>query len=133
MYKKVQFAIEPHLLSSFWESSFGKTVFSYAANRALKIIGKIFKFRAGLNTVIGIAELFIVLPTANVANVFHIYAPFNLFYYQSLLPMAFQTSAARAAPANGPTINTQTLVNAAPPAKIAGPKLLAGFTEVPVK
>lgn len=41
--------------------------------------------------------------------------------------------AASAAPTSGATINTQTWASASPPAKIAGAKLLAGFTELPVK
>jgi hypothetical protein len=36
------------------------------------------------------------------------------------------------APTNGPTMNTQTCLIASPIKKIAGAKLLAGFTEVPV-
>ena len=43
------------------------------------------------------------------------------------------TTAANAEPTNGATINTQTCFNASPPKKIAGAKLLAGFTDVPVK
>ena len=47
-------------------------------------------------------------------------------------PIIFQMPAAMAAPANGPTINTQSSLRACPPWKIAGPMERAGFTEVPV-
>ena len=47
--------------------------------------------------------------------------------------IALYTRAAKTPPTSGATMNTHTLVNASPPAKIAGPKLLAGLTEVPVK
>ena len=35
-------------------------------------------------------------------------------------------------PTSGATITTQPLESASPPTKSAGPKLLAGFTDVPV-
>ena len=47
-------------------------------------------------------------------------------------PIIFQMPAAMAAPANGPTINTQSSLRACPPWKRAGPMERAGFTEVPV-
>lgn len=46
--------------------------------------------------------------------------------------IVFQNKAAIIPPVNGVTINSQSWENANPPAKTAGPKLLAGFTEVPV-
>ena len=44
----------------------------------------------------------------------------------------FQTMAAITAPMMGATKNSQSCESALPPEKIAGPRLLAGFTEVPV-
>ena len=48
------------------------------------------------------------------------------------LPILFHTTADKAAPAKGATINNHNCVNAFPPSKRAGPMLRAGFTEVPV-
>ena len=45
----------------------------------------------------------------------------------------FHTRAANTPPTSGATINTHTFAKASPPMNSAGPKLLAGFTEVPVK
>ena len=42
-------------------------------------------------------------------------------------------TAAKAEPINGATINTHTWESASPPKKIAGAKLLAGLTDVPVR
>jgi hypothetical protein len=44
----------------------------------------------------------------------------------------FQTTAAITAPIRGATINSQSCDSAIPPATTAGPRLRAGFTEVPV-
>ena len=44
----------------------------------------------------------------------------------------FQTTAAMSAPMIGATINTHSCARAVPPATSAGPRLRAGFTEVPV-
>ena len=44
----------------------------------------------------------------------------------------FRTKAAHKAPAMGATINNHNCCKAIPPAKRAGPKLRAGFTDVPV-
>ncbi len=44
----------------------------------------------------------------------------------------FQVIAAKMPPTNGATTNNHNCDNALPPAKTAGPKLRAGFTEVPV-
>jgi hypothetical protein len=44
----------------------------------------------------------------------------------------FQTTAAITAPMTGATINSQSCDSATPPATTAGPRLRAGFTEVPV-
>ena len=44
----------------------------------------------------------------------------------------FQTNAAATAPKIGATKKSQSWLSALPPAKSAGPKLRAGFTEVPV-
>jgi hypothetical protein len=49
-------------------------------------------------------------------------------YYCSI----FQTAAARSPPIIGATQKSQSWVRAVPPTIIAGPKLLAGFTDVPV-
>ena len=54
----------------------------------------------------------------------------QIFYFEINL----YTYAAKAPPMNGPATNTHTQDKAAgSPHKIAGPKLRAGFTEVPVK
>ena len=47
-------------------------------------------------------------------------------------PVIFQTNAAAIAPAIGAAKNNHNWDNAFPWANIAGPKLRAGFTEVPV-
>ena len=52
--------------------------------------------------------------------------------YASLL-RNLNKNAAIAAPTKGATINTHTCLSVSPPKKIAGAKLLAGLTEVPVK
>lgn len=52
------------------------------------------------------------------------------FSFSTVIPV--QTRDAIAAPRNGATINNHSWESAAPPSKIAGPILLAGFTEVPV-
>jgi len=53
--------------------------------------------------------------------------------YQSFLQERnLYTSAARTPPIRGATMNTHTLESASPPTRIAGPKLLAGLTDVPV-
>jgi hypothetical protein len=44
----------------------------------------------------------------------------------------FQTTAAITAPMTGATRNSQSCASAVPPATTAGPRLRAGFTEVPV-
>ncbi len=44
----------------------------------------------------------------------------------------FQMIPAITAPINGATINIHSCARAAPPTKMAGPRLRAGFTEVPV-
>jgi hypothetical protein len=44
----------------------------------------------------------------------------------------FHTTAAITAPMTGATINTQSCASAVPPATRAGPRLRAGFTDVPV-
>ena len=61
--------------------------------------------------------------------------PKIMIYYISFSSLAkyFHTIAAIAAPTSGPTINTQTWDKASPPTKIAGAKLLAGLTDVPVR
>ena len=46
-------------------------ILAYAADGADKILGQIFKLSAGSDTVVGIADLFIVYPAASVTNVFH--------------------------------------------------------------
>lgn len=46
--------------------------------------------------------------------------------------MHFQIIAAIIAPITGAIMKSQSCERASPPTKIAGPKLLAGFTEVPV-
>lgn len=46
-------------------------VLAYAAERAGEIVGKVFPFGAGRDTVVGIAEGFVVDVTANIANIFH--------------------------------------------------------------
>ena len=46
--------------------------------------------------------------------------------------MAFHTIAAMKAPIIGANQNSQSWFKAVPPTKTAGPKLLAGFTDVPV-
>ena len=56
-----------------------------------------------------------------------------VIYLTSSLFKNLKTRAARAEPINGATINTQTWANASPPKNKAGAKLLAGFTDVPVK
>ena len=58
--------------------------------------------------------------------------------YDSCVPLSgffsiLQMAAASAPPTSGAQMNTQTLLNAAPPANTASPKLLAGLTLVPVK
>jgi hypothetical protein len=45
----------------------------------------------------------------------------------------FQTTAAIIAPMTGATINNQSWERAVPPAISAGPRLRAGFTDVPLK
>ena len=56
---------------------------------------------------------------------------FNTFKYQSSKKI-LRTKAAQSPPAIGATINNHSCCKAIPPAKSAGPKLRAGFTEVPV-
>ena len=46
--------------------------------------------------------------------------------------MAFHTTAARKAPIKGAAQKSQSWLKAVPPTMMAGPKLLAGFTDVPV-
>lgn len=46
--------------------------------------------------------------------------------------MNFQTSELKAAPTSGATMKSHNWLSACPPSMIAGPILLAGFTEVPV-
>ena len=55
--------------------------------------------------------------------------------YSAVLSVARNrcASAARTPPTIGASKNTHTHANASPPVKSAGPKLRAGFTEVPVK
>ena len=54
------------------------------------------------------------------------------FYLDLLQVRSFHTPALRAAPVNGATMKSQSCLRAVPPSKMAGPILLAGFTEVPV-
>ena len=46
--------------------------------------------------------------------------------------MNFHTSELNAAPTSGATMNSQSWLSARPPSMMAGPILLAGFTDVPV-
>ena len=55
------------------------------------------------------------------------------FFYILYLFKYLYKVAAKAPPASGANINTQTCLSASPPRNIAGARLLAGFTEVPVK
>ena len=55
------------------------------------------------------------------------------FNYFSLVFKYLYVKAAILEPINGATINTQTCFKATPPKNKAGAKLLAGFTDVPVK
>ena len=51
---------------------FGEGVLASAAQGADKIVGEFVKLHAGLNAVVGIAQSFVINPTANIANVlFH--------------------------------------------------------------
>ena len=63
-----------------------------------------------------------------------VWLAFLISYRQCIysLPIIFQTKALKAAPTNGPTMNTHSSLNALPPSKIAGAMLRAGFTDVPV-
>lgn len=54
---------------------FAEAVFSRAAERADEIVGKIFKLRAGRNAVLGIADGFVVFPTAQITYIFHLHSP----------------------------------------------------------
>ena len=65
-----------------------------------------------------------------IASAFYV----DVVYFSSLgAKMNLKTSAAMAAPTNGARMNTQTCESAAPPSKIAGARLLAGLTDVPVR
>ena len=46
-------------------------IFSYAAQRALKILGKVFPFCAGCNSIVRITDSFIINPTAYITYIFH--------------------------------------------------------------
>ena len=59
------------------------------------------------------------------------YLDFPFFFDETFKQL--NTPAARAAPTNGATINTQTCFRASPPRNNAGAKLLAGLTDVPVR
>jgi len=61
---------------------FRKLIFAYAAHGALEIFREILEFRAGLDTVLGRAEFFIVFPSAYFTNVFH-YRSSDLIYFRS--------------------------------------------------
>ena len=50
--------------------SFAEIALIYAAERADEIFRQIFKFGAGLDAVVRIADFFVVFPTANVAYIF---------------------------------------------------------------
>ena len=50
---------------------FGKLVLANTAQRALKICGEIFKFRAGSNAGLGQTGGFVVNPATNFTNIFH--------------------------------------------------------------
>ena len=62
----------------------GKIVLADAAKRTNEIVGKIFELGAGSDAVIGIADCFVVLIAANVADIFHLISSFRynilLFY-----------------------------------------------------
>lgn len=61
-------------------------------------------------------------------------SPHSKSYASSFtLKNALKIMAAKHAPIRGAKINTHTWAKASPPAKNAGARLLAGFTEVPVK
>ena len=62
----------------FFVLCFGKLILAYTAQGADKILGKVFPFRAGLNTVIGIAHSFVIFVSAYVTYVFHCFSPYSL-------------------------------------------------------
>src|SRR5690606_40256992 len=59
-------------------------------------------------------------------------AKISLFNQYQSSKKILRTNAAQSQPAMGATMKSQSCCNAIPPAKSAGPKLRAGFTEVPV-
>ena len=50
--------------------SFAELILAYTAQGASEVLGQIFKFGAGRDSVIGIANCFVIFPAANVTNVF---------------------------------------------------------------
>jgi hypothetical protein len=58
-----------------------EVLFAYAADGTYPILGKIFKSRAGSNTVIGIANFRIILITAYIAYIFFHCIPSCLFLF----------------------------------------------------
>ena len=59
---------------------FFKHIFADTAQGANKVIGKIFKLCAGIDTVLGIAQHFIIFPMAYSAYVFHNIISFIIFF-----------------------------------------------------
>ena len=51
--------------------SFAEVFFVYSAKGASKILGKIFEFCAGSDSVFGGADFFIIFPTAYITYIFH--------------------------------------------------------------
>ena len=47
-------------------------ILAYSAKGTLKVLGKILKLSAGSDAALGAANLLVIFPSANVANVFHI-------------------------------------------------------------
>ena len=54
-------------------SGLGELILSDRTKRTFKIVRQILEFRAGSNPEIGSAELLVILPTAHIANVDHLF------------------------------------------------------------
>jgi len=57
----------------------GEGILANSAERTFKVIGKVLELCAGCNAVLGIAQFLVVLPSANLANVFHIFTSLCFF------------------------------------------------------
>ena len=66
----------------------------------------------------------------NQGNHQHVFLFYLKKYYS--LPITFHTIALKAAPMNGPMMNTHNSLKALPPSNTAGAMLRAGLTDVPV-